>query len=112
MLENSNLLSGKTAKEVEKLIAEYEDITAKAKDLETSKKAVLEKLFSLTEVGINETSNIVFNIVNNSGRENISLKSLHEQAPEIYGTISGMGFISKGDDYKTVRGIKHKGQRA
>ena len=30
MLENSNLLSGSVAKEVEKLIAEYEDITAKA----------------------------------------------------------------------------------
>jgi hypothetical protein len=43
MLENSNLLSGSVAKEVEKLIAEYEDITAKAKDIETSKKAVLQR---------------------------------------------------------------------
>ena len=112
MLENSNLLSGKVAKEVENLIAEYEDITAKAKDLETSKKAVLEKLFALTEKGINETSNIVFNIVENKGRVSIAPKKLQEQAPELYGQISGMGLVSIGEDYLTVRGIKHKGTRA
>ena len=112
MLENSNLLSGKVAKEVESLIAEYEDITAKAKDLETSKKAVLEKLFALTEKGINETSNIVFNIVENKGRVSIAPKKLQEQAPELYGQISGMGLVSIGEDYLTVRGIKHKGTRA
>ena len=111
MLENSNLLSGTVAKEVDKLIAEYEDITAKVKDLETSKKAVLEKLFTLTEKGVNETSNIVFNIVENKGRVSIAPKKLQEQAPEIYGVISGMGLVSIGEDYLTVRGIKHKGTR-
>ena len=111
MLENSNLLSGTVAKEVEKLIAEYEDITAKAKDLEISKKAVLEKLFSLTEKGINETSKICFNIVENKGRVSIAPKKLQEQAPELYGMISGMGLVSIGEDYLTVRGIKHKGER-
>lgn len=112
MLENSNLLSGTVAKEVDKLIAEYEDITAKVKDLETSKKAVLEKLFAITEKGVNETSNIVFNIVENKGRVSIAPKKLQEQAPELYGMISGMGLISIGEDYLTVRGIKHKGDRA
>ena len=112
MLENSNLLSGTVAKEVEKLIAEYEDITAKTKDLETSKKAVLEKLFTLTEVGVNETSNLVFNIVENKGRVSIAPKKLQEQAPRLYGMINGLGLISIGEDYLTVRGIKHKGNRA
>ena len=112
MLENSNLLSGSVAKEVEKLIAEYEDITAKVKDLETSKKAVLEKLFAITEKGVNETSNLVFNIVENKGRVSIAPKKLQEQAPELYGMISGMGLVSIGEDYLTVRGIKHKGDRA
>ena len=112
MLENSNLLSGTVAKEVDKLIAEYEDISAKAKDLEISKKAVLEKLFALTEKGINETSNVVFNICENKGRVTIAPKKLQEQAPELYGQISGMGLVSVGDDYLTVRGIKHKGERS
>lgn len=112
MLENSNLLDGKVAREVEKLIAEYEDITAKVKDLETSKKAVLDRLFEITEKGVNETSKIVFNIVENKGRVSIAPKKLQEQAPEIYGMISGMGLVSIGEDYLTVRGIKHKGDRA
>jgi hypothetical protein len=112
MLENSNLLSGTVAKEVDKLIAEYEDISAKAKDLETSKKAVLQRLFEITTTGVNETSNLVFNIVENKGRVTIAPKKLQEQAPELYGMISGMGLISIGEDYLTVRGIKHKGSRA
>ena len=111
MLENSNLLSGKTAKEVDTLIAEYEDITAKVKDLETTKAQVLSRLFELVEVGVNETSNVVFNICENKGRISIAPKKLQEQAPELYGQISGLGLISVGNDYLTVRGIKHKGDR-
>ena len=112
MLENSNLLSGTVAKEVEKLIAEYEDITAKTKDLETSKKAVLSRLFEITEKGVNETSKVVFNIVENQGRVSIAPKKLQETAPQIYAEISGMGLVSIGENYLTVRGIKHKGARA
>lgn len=112
MLENSNLLSGKIAKEVDGLIKEYEDLTAKIKDLELSKKAVLDRLFEITEKGINETNNIVFNIVENKGRVSIAPKKLQEQAPELYGEISGLGLISIGESYLTVRGIKHKGVRS
>ena len=104
-------MSGSVAKEVDKLIREYEDITAKAKDLETSKKQVLARLFELAEIGVNETSNVVFNVINNKGRQNVSLKALNEQAPDLFGQISGLGLISQGDDYLTVRGIKHKGDR-
>ena len=111
MLENSNYLDGKVAKEVDALIAEYEDITAKAKDLETSKKQVLERLFELVKVGVNETNKVCFNIVENKGRVSIAPKKLQEQAPEIYGAITGMGLVSIGEDYLTVRGIKHKGDR-
>ena len=112
MLENSNMLSGSTAKEVEKLIEDYEDITLKIKDLETSKKKVLERLFEITETGINETSNVVFNVCENAGRISIAPKKLQEQAPEIFGVISGMGLVSIGENYLTIRGIKHKGDRA
>ena len=72
----------------------------------------MQRLFKLTKTGVNETSNILFNIVENKGRVTIAPKKLQEQAPEIYGTISGMGLISIGEDYLTVRGIKHKGSRA
>ena len=112
MLENSNLLSGAVGKEVDKLIAEYEDIKVKAQDLETSKKAVLKRLFELAPIGINETSKVVFNIINNKGARHVSVKELEKANPKLYGMISGMGLVSVGEDYKTVRGIKHKGERA
>ena len=111
MLENSNLLSGKNAKRVDTLIREYEDISAKVKDLETTKKAVLSELFEIVEVGMNETSNVVFNIINNAGSRRVSLKTLKEQAPRLYNEIDKLGLISIGEDYLTVRGIKHKGDR-
>ena len=113
MLENSNLLSGTVAKEVDKLIAEYEDISAKAKDLETSKKAVLQRLFEITTTGVNETSNVVFNICENKGRVSVAVSKLKDRAPELWEKVrQTMGVVSIGDDYLTVRGIKHKGTRA
>jgi len=113
MLENSNLLSGTVAKEVDKLIAEYEDITAKVKDLETSKKAVLQRLFEITTTGVNETGKVIFNIVENKGRVSVAVSKLKDRAPELWEKVrQTMGVVSVGDDYLTVRGIKHKGERA
>ena len=112
MLENSNLLEGSTAKRVNELIAEYEDIRTRANDLETSKKKVLAELFELAPVGVNETSKYSFNIVNNSGAVKISTKGVREKAPELYGQLVEMGFVSVGEDYLTVRGIKLKGKRS
>lgn len=111
MLENSNLIEGKNAKELEKLLVEYQSITAQLADLDKSKKQVLERIFELAQVGTNETSKFVFNIVENAGRESLSLKSLKEQAPELFKKISGMGLVSIGNSYLTVRGIKLKGDR-
>ena len=112
MLENSNLVEGKDAKELDRLIAEYQDITAKLADLDTSKKQVLTRIFELAQVGTNETGKFVFNVCENAGRESLSLKSLKEQAPELFKRISGMGLVSIGNSYLTVRGIKLKGDRA
>lgn len=112
MLENSNLLDGKVAKRVNELVQEYQDISIKAKDLEISKKNVLKELFELTETGINETGKYVFNIVENKGRMSISVNKLQENAPDLFGKISGMGLVTVGDNYLTVRGIKEKGDRS
>lgn len=111
MLEHSNLIEGQKAREVNKLIAEYEDITAKLADLDKSKKEVLTKLFELAEVGTNETNKFIFNVVNNSGRATISVKNLSEQAPDLFGKVSALGLISVGENFKTVRSIKLKGDR-
>lgn len=111
MLENSNLIDGTQAKELNKLLTEYQGITAKLTDLDTTKKEVLKRIFELSQIGINETNKFVFNVVNNTGRESISLKSLREDYPDLFKKVSGAGLISIGENYKTIRGIKLKGDR-
>lgn len=112
MLENSNLLEGETAKRVNKLIKEYSDITTKLSDLETSKKNVLEELFNLTAIGVNETNTFTFNIVNNKGKRSIPVAEFEKQAPELFKKVSGLGLVNVGNEFKTVRGIKLKGERS
>ena len=112
MLENSNLIESTKAQEVNKLIKEYQDLTIKLADLDESKKQVLKRLFELAEVGKNETSKYVFNVVLNKGRETIGIKALRENAEDIYNMLHTLKLINIGEDYKTVRGIKEKGQRA
>ena len=111
MLENSNLIDGTQAKELNKLLTEYQGIIVKLADLDTTKKEVLKRIFELSQIGINETNKFVFNVVNNTGRESISLKSLREDYPDLFKKVSGAGLISIGENYKTVRGIKLKGDR-
>ena len=112
MLENSNLIDGKDGKRVNELIKDYQDITTKLSDLETSKKKVLEELFGLTEVGINETNTFTFNIVNNNGKRSIPVAELEKQEPCLFRKLSGLGFVNVGKEFKTVRGIKLKGERS
>lgn len=112
MLENSNLIESTKAQEVNKLIKEYQDLTIKLADLDESKKQVLKRLFELAEVGKNETSKYVFNVVLNKGRETVGIKALRENAEDIYNMLQTLKLINIGEDYKTVRGIKEKGQRA
>ena len=111
MLENSNLIEGQNAKEVNELLKEYEDIKAKASDLETSKKRVLARLFELSEIGVNETNKYVFKKNDNKGRVNISIKKFQEQAPDLFGQVSNLGLVSVGDNYFTITSVKLKGDR-
>ena len=112
MLENSNLIDGQNAKEVNTLLAEYEDIKARANDLETSKKRVLARLFELSEIGVNETSKYVFKKNDNKGRLNVSVKKLQEQAPDLFGQVSNLGLVTVGENYFTITGVKLKGDRS
>ena len=111
MLENSNLLEGKTAKRVNELIKDYQDITAKLTDLEESKKRVLKELFELAPVGVNETNLFTFKVIEQAGKQSLSLKNLQESAPDLFGKVSALGLISVGENFKTVRSIKLKGDR-
>lgn len=112
MLENSNLIEGQNAKRVNELLKEYEDIKARANDLETTKEKVLTELFELAEVGLNETDKFVFKKNDNKGRMNVSVKKLQEQAPMLFGEISNMGLVTVGNNYYTITGIKLKGSRS
>lgn len=111
MLENSNLIESTTAKEVDKLLVEYQGVTAQLSDLETTKKAILKRLFELVEIGKNETSKHVFNIVQVAGRQTISLPEVKEKESYLYERLADAHLIEYGADYLTVRGIKEKGDR-
>ena len=111
MLENGNFIGGFKGKQVSRLLAEYEDITAKINDLEETKKQVLAKIFELSEIGINETMKYVFKVIDNKGRVSISAKKLQEQNSQLFETVKDMGLVTQGENYLTVRGIKLKGDR-
>ena len=111
MLENSNLIEGQTAKRVNHLLKEYQDITTNLSDLEETKKKVLKELFELAPIGVNETDKFTFKVLEQAGRQSLSLKSLQESAPDLFGKVSALGLISVGADFKTVRSIKLKGER-
>ena len=100
MLENSNLLEGKTAKRVNELIKDYQDITTKLTDLEESKKKVLKELFELAPIGVNETNLFTFKVIEQAGRQSLSIKNLQETAPDLFGKVSALGLISVGEDFK------------
>lgn len=111
MLENSNLIEGQTAKRVNVLLKEYQDVTAKLTDLETTKGKVLEELFALVDIGVNETDKFTFKVLNNAGRRSIPVAELEKQEPYLFKKLSGLGFVNVGKDFKTVRSIKIKGDR-
>ena len=112
MLENSYLHEGLESKEIEKLLKEYQDITTKLADLNETKKRVLDRLQELSQVGVNETRNYVYSVSLVNGKRTISVSELQKNAPELLKRISGLGYLSVGEDYKVIRGIKEKGDRA
>ena len=112
MLKNSNYVDGKDGKELTRLIAEYEDITLKMKDLETEKKQIAEKIYAIATVGINETEKVVFSLIQMEGRETISLTDLKKHHEFIYEELDDLNYITCGNPYKVIRNIKHKGSRA
>ena len=111
MLENSFLLEGLEAKEIDKLLQEYNDVTTKLKDLETTKKSILARVFEIANVGVNETSKFTFNICEQAGKKSISVNDLMKQAPDLFGKISSLGLVSVGKSFKTLKSVKVKGNR-
>ena len=109
MLENSNLLEGQTAKRVNTLLKDYQDVTTKLADLETTKKNILKELFELSQVGVNETNLFTFNVVHMKGRESISLADIKKHGSYLYESLNPYKNYSA--DYFIVRSIKLKGDR-
>ena len=112
MLENSYLHEGLESKEIEKLLKEYQSITTKLADLNSTKERVLEKLHELSQIGVNETRNYVYSVSVVNGKRTISVSELQKNAPELLKKISGLGFLSIGEPYRVIRGIKEKGDRS
>ena len=91
MLENSNLIEGQTAKRVNVLLKEYQDVTTKLTDLETTKGKVLEELFALVDIGVNETDKFTFKVLNKA-------RSLTLKGPD-YESFVNYWIAFKGSSY-------------
>ena len=111
MLENSNLIEGKTAKRVNVLLKEYQGITSQLTDLNKSKEKVLEELFNLTSVGTNETNMFTFNIIDNKGRQTISIADVKNFDNSLFEDLNNKGLVKTGQNFLTVKSIKLKGDR-
>ena len=111
MLNESNYVDGKDGKELTRLIAEYEDISLKIKDLETEKRQILSKIYGLSVIGTNETDKVVFNLFQMEGRASVSLAEVKKHDSLLYEELDDGGYINYGEPYKVIRSIKHKGKR-
>ena len=111
MLENSYLHESLEAKEIDTLLKEYQDITAKLTDLDESKKKVLERLIALSETGVNETSKFVYNKGYVNGKTSIKVTDTKKLAPELFDRLEKLGLVSTGNGYFVIRNIKLKGDR-
>lgn len=112
VLENSKAIEGEKAKEVNKLLEEYQDITTRLSDLDASKKKVLARLYELSIVGVNETTKYSYKVLEQAGRQSISVKALKETEPEIFNTLESKGLVTQGESFKKISSIKLKGSRS
>lgn len=109
MLENSNLIEGQQAKELNKLLTDYQAVVTQLNDLDTTKKNILKRIFELSEMGVNETNVFTFKVSLIKGRETLSLPYLKEHNEWLYGKVSN--YFNVGEPYRVVRSIKLKGKR-
>lgn len=112
VLENSKAIEGEKAKEVNKLLEEYQDITTRLSDLDASKKKVLARLYELSIIGVNETTKYSYKVLEQAGRQSISVKALKETEPEIFNTLESKGLVTQGESFKKISSIKLKGSRS
>lgn len=104
MLENSTLINGAQAKELDKLFAEYNDLAIKIKDLTTTRDSIVKRIKELcSESGVYETLDYVLTMAEVAGRVSVDSKVLKEKYPNIFEECSK---VSNG--YLQISSIKQK----
>ena len=109
MLENSKLVDGQDAKELNRACKEYNKVTSEIKDLETTKKKNAEVIKKYCNIGaVHETTEYIVTMAHVEGRVTISASEVEKKAPELFRQLLALDLVKVGDSYLQIKSIKHK----
>ncbi len=116
MLDTSNFISSREgAKDLNKILKEFQEVQALKKDLELKLKPIEAKFKALqdaimekSEQGLNETSQFMWEFQINADSESISVKKVIENAPELYEALKDKNLIGVRKGAKSIKNVSKK----
>ena len=113
MLENSKLIDGQQAKELDRMCEQYNDASVIITDntkLKTEAGNFIKSVCSELDT-VYETGNYVVTMGHTGSRESVDLKVVREVAPEIYDLLKAKNLIKVTDNALKLGSVKSKGKR-
>ena len=113
MLENSKLIDGQQAKELDKMCEQYNDASCIISDNEKLKKQAGSFIKSVCDEmdTVYETSNYVVTMGHTGERESVDLKTIKAEYPEMYAFMQEKGLIKVTENTLRLGSVKGKGKR-
>lgn len=109
MLDNSILVDGKDAKELNKACQKYNEVSEQIKDLDKSKKQANEVIKGYcTEKGTFETTEYIIKMQAVEGNVTISAKEVEQKAPDLFKQLVELDLVKVGKGYLKLGSIVKK----
>ena len=109
MLNNSVLVDGKDAKELNKACETYNEISEQIKDLDKSKKQANEIIKNYcTDKGTFETTSYIVKMQYVDGNVTISAREVEQKAPELFKQLLALDLVKIGNGYLKLGSIVKK----
>ena len=109
MLDNSILIDGKDAKELNKACQQYNEVNEQIKDLDKSKKQANEVIKGFcTEKGTFETTEYIIKMQAVEGNVTISAKEVEQKAPDLFKQLIALDLVKVGKGYLKLGSIVKK----
>ena len=109
MLNNSILIDGKDAKELNKACKEYNEVSEAIKDLDKSKKQANEIIKGYcTDQGTFETTEYIIKMQAFEGNVTISAKEVQKKAPDLFVRLVELDLVKIGKGYLKLGSVVKK----